>query len=324
MMAAAHYEQQVHRLSVASTNKGHQAFVDVAWPDQARLDRDDPRFCLAPHDPLANTAWYRAMPESGRARFGLDRMSQTLKYGISFESILSQGLLEFARAQPNRSANYRYAMHELVEESHHSMMFQEFIDRSGSDPRPFAGIDAFVDRRVPGLGRWFPELFFGLVLAGEIFIDADNRRTLRAPNLHPLCRRVVQIHVTEEARHLCFARRYLEQTLPTLSWLRREAVASIVPLTMAESARKMLQPAPHLAREYGIPAATLRRAFGKGSTHRRQVATIAEPVRRLLADHGLMQPRHVRLWRRVGLLDGIESDDQSQPTRSVANTTSST
>ena len=39
--------------------------------------------------------------------------------------------------------------------------------------------------------------------------------------IHPLLKRIMQIHVTEEARHLCFARHYLKQNVPRLGALKR-------------------------------------------------------------------------------------------------------
>ena len=64
-----------------------------------------------------------------------------------------------------------------------------------------------MDDRMAAFGRSFPELFFFGVLGGEIFIDQQNREYLKRPRdaVHPLVRRVLQIHVTEEARHVCFA-----------------------------------------------------------------------------------------------------------------------
>lgn len=304
MMPPEAYANTVRRLSHASTRKGHDAMRDVPWPegDETGIDPRDPRFCLAPDHPLAASAWYASLEPDQQARFGLEQVTQTLKYGISFESVLSQGLLEFARALPNRSPEYRYALHELIEESHHSMMFQEFIDRSGTDPVPFSGVDAFMDRQVPRLGRVFPELFFALVWSGEIFVDRDNRRTLRTPDVHPLLRRMIQIHVTEEARHLCFARRFLEQRLPDLSPVRRRIIAWMLPLSLADSARKMLQPAPHLVRRYGIPRATMRAAYGPGSDYRTEVQHVVEPIREVLAAHGMFGTSHAWHWRRRGLL----------------------
>jgi len=303
MTSSDEYAHVVRRLNRASTHKQHDAFLDVPWPEDAPgIDPEDPRLALPPDHPLAPTQWYRGLPTHEQAWFGLVQAMQTFKYGISFESVLSQGLLEYARTLPNGAPEFRYALHELIEESHHSLMFQELINRAGTDPQPFSGLDAFVDRRVPLLGRWFPELFFAIVLAGELFIDRDNRRSLRRDDLHPLIRRVIQIHVTEEARHLCFARKFLEHRLPQLGPIRRKMIAWMLPYSLSDSAKKMLQPAPHVVRQFAIPREALKQAFGPGSEYRADIRDAVRPVVALMREHDLFGAAETRHWRRHGLL----------------------
>ena len=111
---------------------------------------------------------------------------------------------------PNGSPEYRYAYHELIEEGQHSLMFQEFVNRTGLETPGLPTPIRFAARFVAAQGRLFPPLFFVFVLGGEDPIDHVQRTTLRSGReLHPLLRRIMQIHVTEEARHICFARYYL-------------------------------------------------------------------------------------------------------------------
>jgi hypothetical protein len=299
------YARLLERLSEASVRKVHDPYIDIAWDaPENRIEAGDPRMCLDPNHPLTLSPWYEALSPSTRARFGLEWTAQTLKYGIGFEAVLSRGLLECCQYLPNRSSEYRYAMHELVEEGRHSMMFQEFINRTGTDPRPITGLDAWFDDRVAHWGRTFPERFFISVLAGEIFIDQQNRALLRQPiaTVHPLLRRIMQIHVTEEARHVCFAERYLREHLPRLAKIRRARLAWSVPLIFAEAARMMLVPDRRLRSCYGISRRTLRATFGAGSAHRALVAATVEPVRKLCEEHGLFRPHHALMWRGYGLL----------------------
>ena len=142
------------------------------------------------------------------------------------------------------------------------------------------------------------------MLGGEIFIDHQNRELLRQPRgaVHPLIRRVMQIHVTEEARHVCFAENYLHQHLPHTSRWQRERMAWLVPLVFAESKRIMLEPDKRLIAEFGIPRTALREAFGRGTRYRQVVAATVEPVRALCEQYGVFRPRHARWWRTLGLL----------------------
>jgi hypothetical protein len=272
------------RLSRLSINKSHDAYRDIDWdgPD-GRIQRDDPRFRLAPDHPLGETDWYRSQPQHTQAELGLEWFCQVLRYGVAFESCLSRGLLEFAANLPNRSPEYRYAMHELIEESHHSLMFQEFINRSPCDPVNLPRLILYGHRRIARCGATFPELFFFSVLSGEIFVDHDNRRQLeRRDTLHPLVRRILQIHVTEEARHVCFAEHFLRARFPHSPFWRRWQIRALLPVILDQGERMIMRPLPRLVRRFRIPASVLLRAFGPGSAHEGRVRAIVAPVYALL------------------------------------------
>jgi len=301
----ADYTSAIEHLNELSVCKYHDPFTDIDWDAPAhRIDPEDPRLCIPDDHPLARTAWYATLPAATRSRFGLRFLAQTLKYGIGFEAVLSRGLLEFCQTVPNRSPEFRYAMHEVIEEARHSQMFQEFIDRAGAQTRVIEGLPAFVDDRVAHLGRTQPCLFFFAVLGGEIFIDEQNRSALKRPKaeVHPLVRLIMKIHVMEEARHVCFAQRYLQEHLPQLSAWQRFYMGFVVPLTFSYGAQLMLTPDRQLREEFGMPQEAFDAAFGAGSEHRKLLMRATEPMRVLCAQHGLLRPAHLWAWRRVGLL----------------------
>lgn len=297
------YPALLHRLSEMSVRKAHDPYLDVPWHEpESRIEPGDPRLALDPRHPLARTQWHRALDPSRQAQFGAEWLAQALKYAIGFEAVLSRGLLTLAQNARNRTPEYRYVMHEVVEEGRHSLMFQELIDRIDADPRPIDAVNRWFDDRIAQTGRSFPELFFFAVLGGEIFIDQQNREQLRRPaaEVHPLVRRVMQIHVTEEARHVCFAEHYLREHLPRTGARKRAALRLLVPVLMSEPARMMLVPPRSLVRRYAIPRAALGEAFGPGSEHRRTLARTVEPIRELCEAHSLWWPP---AWSALGLAD---------------------
>jgi hypothetical protein len=181
------------------------------------------------------------------------------------------------------------------------MMFSEFVRRSGFTLGGLGGIWRRVGDFVASLGARFPELFFVFVLGGEDPIDQAQRQALSsAQPLHPLLRRISQIHVTEEARHLCFARSYLREHVPRLSPARRFALAAATPVILRVMAELMLRPSPALARELGVPRAVVRAAFTGNVQHRQAVLAALDDVRALLRELGLVTPATARLWRALG------------------------
>jgi hypothetical protein len=217
---------------------------------------------------------------------------------------LKRGLLEFALTLPNGSQEFRYVYHEVIEEAQHSLMFQEFVNRTGFDASGLRRHDQLATRWIVSLGRRFPQLFFLFVLGGEDPIDYVQRRELRSDReIHPLLERIMRIHVTEEARHLSFARHYLKRTVPTLGPLRRAELAVGAPLILGAMAQMMLRPSPQLVRRYGIPAEVVEAAYTRNPDHHRETVASLGKVRKLCADLGLLRPPYTLLWRRLGLGD---------------------
>src|SRR5438477_4170683 len=240
---AESYPDLVRRLSRQSVVKHFDAYADVAWDaEEFRIDPEDPRWEVF-EDGLSTTAWYREQPPGVRARIGLHMVATFMKIGLQFEGILKRGLLDFAADLPNGSPEFRYVYHEVIEEAQHSLMFQEFVNRSGFDVPGLSPILRFGSRRVIRFARTFPELFFIFVLGGEDPIDHVQRQALRSERpIHPLLKRIMQIHITEEARHLCFARHYLKRHVPQLGVVRRAVLAVRAPLILAVMAQLMMRP----------------------------------------------------------------------------------
>ena len=125
-------DKMVARLSKLSVDKHFEAYADIDWddPDYA-VDVKDPRWKLWDVDPLGATEWYRSLPAERQSEIGLYRIAACMKVGWHFENWLQGGLLEVALQLPNGSPTFRYLHHEITEESQHSMMFQELVNRSG-------------------------------------------------------------------------------------------------------------------------------------------------------------------------------------------------
>lgn len=304
--AGSSWDGLLARLSHQSVVRHFDAYADVEWDSpEMRMLREDPRWALDESDPLGRTDWYRQLPAHRQASLGLDMIASKMKIGLQFESILKQGLLRFAADLPNRSPEFRYCYHELIEEAQHSLMFQEFVNRSGFDARGLSRIDRIGANFVVGLSRRFPELFFVFVLGGEDPIDHVQRRELRrGVTIHPLLERIMRIHVTEEARHLSFARHYLKRRVPQLSRFRRAELAVGAPLILAAMAQMMLLPSRQIVSDYSIPGEVLAEAYSDNPLHRAATIESLQKVRRLCEELGLLTPAYRRLWRMLGLGTG--------------------
>jgi len=299
------YGALVARLSRQSVTKHFDAYADVEWDAaDAAIDHADPRWEQPSDRPFGATAWYRALAQPTRAQLGLHLLATQVKIGIEFERVLKQGLLEFASTLPHDAPEFRYAYHEVIEETQHSLMFRELLVRIGLEVPGLGWLDRMGARRVARLGRKFPELFFLFVLGGEEPIDWAQRETLRSGRpVHPLVERVMRIHVTEEARHICFAREYLRHHVPRLPARQRAALALQAPLLLAQLTRQMMRPSAHVVRTYDIPSEVVAAAYTRNAAHRAFVAESLADVRGLCVELGLVTRWTRPIWRRLGLLE---------------------
>src|SRR4051794_35810218 len=297
------YQSLIARLSQQSVVKHFDAYADVPWDDpEYRIDPEDPRWEMDDDGGLGATEWYKSQPQGVRARMGLHGIVSAMKTGLEFESVLKRGLLEYATTLPNNASEFRYAYHEVIEEAHHSLMFQEFVNRSGLNPPGMPKLMQIGSRGVVKMGRRFPELFFLFVLGGEDPIDYVQRQELRSEKeIHPLLERIMRIHVTEEARHLSFARHYLKRTVPSLGRVRRARLAVRAPLILAAMAQLMLKPSSDLVRRHAIPADVVKAAFDDNPRHRAETIASLGKVRKLCEELGLVRRPFTVLWRRLGL-----------------------
>jgi hypothetical protein len=297
------YAELVERLSRQSVVKHFDAYADIDWdaPDFA-IDHDDPRWQLGPDDVLGETQWYRTQPDSVRSQIGLHMIASFMKIGAQFESVLKRGLLEYAWQLPNGAPEFRYAYHETIEEAQHSLMFQEFVNRTGFDIPGLGALDRWASRLVIRFARTFPELFFLFVLGGEDPIDHVQRTALRSGQpIHPLLKRIMQIHVTEEARHLCFARQYLKHNVPQLGALKRLILRVRTPIILGIMSQMMMRPSPQIVRQYSIPSAVLDEAYRKNPIHKSRTLEALAKVRSLCVELGLVTSGSKRLWKLFGI-----------------------
>lgn len=300
-------DELIPRINRQSVDKHHDAYADIAWDDpELAIGPGDLRCGLFAFDPLAQTAWYQALTPERQAEVGLHRVCAAFKVGMQFENLLQRGLLGYAFRLRNGALEYRYLHHEVIEESQHSLMFQELVNRS---QMPVQGMPRWLRLLAPPVvtvfQRLLPEQFFILVLGGEDPVDHLQRRQLREGSTHPLVERIMKIHVTEEARHIAFARTYLKDLVPTLSKPRRFMLAIRTPIVLKIMAPLMVDPTPELHRHHGVPRAVLREArrSAQGAELRRE--SVAK-LRRLCRDLGLMTRTAKLVWKLVDLYDDDE------------------
>jgi P-aminobenzoate N-oxygenase AurF len=118
--------------------------------------------------------------------------------------------------------------------------------------------------------------------------------------LQPMVQRLMRIHVTEEARHIQFARDGLRKRTPTMRRIPRLFVGNINGLGGYFFRYLFTNPVPY--HRVGLDAREARRV-ARTSPHRHETQILGfAPLAAFLEEVGLMGYFARRMWRRTGFL----------------------
>ena len=250
------YVDTLTTLSEGSVRRNFNPYTDIDWdsPEFAVTD-NDPRWILPGDRPVGPPPLVPgAIAGERQIKIGMWRQANVAKVGLHFESILIRGLMNYTFWVPNGSPEYRYCLHESVEECNHTMMFQEMVNRIGADVPGMPRLLRWISPLIPLVAGPLPVAFFIGVLAGEEPIDHTQKNVLReGKSLHPIMERVMAIHVAEEARHISFAHEYLRKRLPHLTRMQRFWLSLYLPLMMRIAVPGDHRSAEGFWREFDIP-----------------------------------------------------------------------
>jgi hypothetical protein len=312
----SHYVETLATLSESSVRRHFDPYTDIDWDaPEFSVTQNDPRWVLSTIDPLGRHPWYKAQPLEKQIAIGMWRQANTAKVSLHLESILIRGLMQYTFWVPNGSPEYRYCLHESVEECNHTMMFQEVVNRIGVD--------------VPGMPRWLrwlspllplaagplPSAFFFGVLAGEMPINHIQTNVLREDkSLHPIMGNVMAIHVAEESRHIAFADGYLRKRVPRMPRRNRFFLSLYVPTVMRVLCQGIVVPPRSFLKEFDIPRSVGKELFFDAPDSRQTLRDMFGDIRLLCHDAGLMNHFALLMWR-VCKIDGRPSRYRGEPQR---------
>ena len=196
-------------------------------------------------DPLARLDWSQLdreqawLPETALSLYGLPefrhlddeqrlRLSQLeflnlIEGGLWLEGLFIRRLSKIPGRSRHNLPQQIYRLHELREETGHSLMFLELLRRA----LPLQVENRFHDLRTANwVARYAPmssAMFWMAVLIGEEVPDRMNRLIRKQRDeVCPLISDMVSIHIIDEARHIAHARQTLAARLPVMpGWQKR-------------------------------------------------------------------------------------------------------
>ena len=293
--AAAGREEFAERLLKGSVKKSYAPIVDIDW--DAPLDPD--KFYLPPKTvSLYGTPLWDDMSRAQQIDLSRQELVNTLSAGIWFENMLNQALLRKMIHQDPTARATHYALTELGDETRHMVMFGKAIERVGAKPMQPRLYQRIIINALPLAFR--DSLLWMAALIGEEIFDSLQRQMMDDPDLQPMVQRLMRIHVTEEARHIQFARDGLRKRAPHMRRINKLWVANINGIGGVFFQYLFTNPTPY--RRVGLDPREARRA-ARRSPHRHEVQIAGfAPLAAFLEEVGLMGRIARRMWKRSHFL----------------------
>jgi hypothetical protein len=143
-------------------------------------------------------------------------------------------------------------------------------------------------------------ILWGAALVGEEIFDALQRQILDEEDLQPIVRRVMRIHVTEEARHIQYARDGLRRSVPAMPRYRRLMLANLQ--GVGGPFYRHLFTLPVVYNRVGLDGRAARRAARTNPHFHAASRASFAPLAAFFEEVGLMGTLARRMWRRAGFL----------------------
>ena len=208
--------------------------------------------------------------------------------GVWLESIFLQRVSRLLLPGMPR-AEHAHLLHELREETGHSLMFLRAIEAGGvalpegSWRAPRAA--ALLGRLAPARGA----LFWLAMLIGEHVSDSFNRHLCDASiGVNPVVRQISLLHVADEARHIEHARAMLAALLAHGGTLQRAALSAAARVLLWQMSAVFYTPPARFYQLAKLPEGIDWHAAARTNPARKLfIAQRLAPTRQLLQGLGL-------------------------------------
>lgn len=288
-------EEFAERLLKGSVKKSYEPVVDIDW--NAPLDPD--KFFLPPAVvSLYGTPEWEAMTREQQIELSRQELVNILSAGIWFENILNQALLRDLMHKNPTANSTHYALTELGDETRHMVMFGKTIARIGGVPVRPKLFQRIIINTLPFTFRG--SVLWAAALVGEEIFDALQRQIMEDPDLQPIVQRLMRIHVTEEARHIQFARDGLRKSVPGMPRYRKMLLANIH--GAGGPFYRMLFTLPIQYNRVGLDGRRMRKVARENPHFRAMCVASFASLNAFFDEVGLNGRLGRRMWRRAGFL----------------------
>jgi hypothetical protein len=283
------------RLLNGSVRHSYEPSVDIDWA----APLDDTKYFLPPHmSTLYGTPLWNSMPPEQRVELSRQELANLLSVGHWFENMLNQALLRMIFDADPTSPHTHYALTEIGDECRHMLMFGRLIDKIGARPFRQHPVQLAITRAIPlglrGLNLWTAALI------GEEIFDTWQRQIMDDPAIQPIVRRMMRIHVVEEARHIQWAREGVARRMRFAGRAEKAVIGRIVGFGGPFMADQLAN--PQVYARAGLDRDEARRQALANPYHRKVKQEGFDRLRRFFEEQDVFRGRARERWREAGFI----------------------
>lgn len=217
------YEQQIERLVAISKSKPLLPENFVPWENPIGKDE----FYLPEHlTTLYELPEYRQLTHEQKLELGKKEIAQVM-YSYSFtESLLCMFLNRYTIHLDTTSLEYNFLIRELIEEYRHQEMFSKGVTLLQSKP-----IMPNRFQKILGIGsvkNMSTNLAFLSCLSVEMIADRYGDIIKKDKTTFSVIRKIAELHAIEEARHVLYAKLFLERRIMNKGFIKRTLYSYVI------------------------------------------------------------------------------------------------
>jgi hypothetical protein len=288
-------EATAERLLRSSLDHSYEPGIDIDW--EAPLV--DGAWGIPEHRvSLYGTELWDGLTDEQKRTLSVHELCSVARIGLWFEMILMQMLLRYSYDRDPRRQHIQYALTEIADECRHSIMFAKMTERYGVPDYGPRTLTHELGRLFKTIGSG-PAMFAGTLFVEEI-LDQLQREAMRDDSVQPLTRMVNKIHVTEEARHVRYAREELMRIMPRTNAAERVYARYASARIAFVVARNLIH--RDVYRSVGIDPKVGRKAALANPHHREMLRWSARKLVPFLREQGIIGGPTEVLWRKAHLI----------------------
>lgn len=292
-------EDIARRLLRSSAKASYDPLTEIDWDTPVNADL----YALPPHRlSLYGTPLWDQLSEAQRKELSRQEVASTASVGIWFETILMHMLIRHAYDRDPTTSHVQYSYTEIGDECRHSVMFARFIGAMGAPHYRLDPVSRFLGRIFKTTSNG--PLTFSAALFVEELLDQMQREMMADDQIEPLTRAVARLHVTEEARHMRYAREELIRDWPRRGALTRAYSRLSLALVAARAADALVSPECYA--RVGLNPKRARRAARRNPHWRASKTWFARQAVETFTAAGMMSGPARYIWRNAGLIGHTE------------------